>query len=116
MNVKQLAEYIQLKIHQELGDASVAAAEAATDAAIAEARAEAEANDEDPDEAAAEVEDVLPEPVDDHVPTLEWCGRIAKKHAKAAKDKVGKMDGLKEDLLDRVKKDKDKKDKFKAKP
>ena len=41
------------------------------------------------------------------VPTLEWCSRLAAKHVAASKAKVGKMEGLKEEILDRVKADPD---------
>ena len=115
MNLKQLAQYLQMKLEQDLLADATAEAVAATAAAITQARADADAAGQDPDAAEAAVEPAKLRNIDGDVPTLEWCERIAKKHGKDAKDKVGKLKGIKAELLDAVRKDPDKKGK-KAKP
>ncbi len=111
MNVTQLAQYLQMKMEQDLLTAATDEAVSATVQAITDARAAAVVAGEDPDAAEAAVEAVPLRPIDEDVPTLEWCARIAKKHSKAARDKVGKLNGLRDEILDRAKKDPDKKDK-----
>ena len=76
MNAKQLAQYIQIKLIQDL------------------------------------ISSRPGENIDADTPTLEWCERIAKKHGKAAKDKIGKGRGkMKAEILERVKSDPDTKGK-----
>ena len=111
MNITQLAQYLQLKMEQDLVAAATDEAVTATAALITQARADAVKAKADPDVAEAAVKAVPLRPIHEDVPTLEWCARIAKKHSKAAKKKVGKLNGLRADILDRVKKDPDKKDK-----
>jgi hypothetical protein len=108
MNLRALEQYLQLTMERDLIDAAQADADSATATLIADARAQATADGENPDVAEALVEPVRPVDIGDDVPSLNWCGRIAKKHAKAARGKVGKMKGLKKDLLERVRKDPDK--------
>ena len=120
MNLKHLAQYLQLKMEQDLvadSEAEAAGLDVATLAqARADARAAASASGEDPDaaEAAVKVSDSRRRNIDEEVPTMEWCERIARKHSRGARSKVGKLNGLREEILDRVKKDPDKKDKTKG--
>jgi len=113
MNLKHLAQYLQLKMEQDLvadSEAEAAGLDVAELArARAAARAAASAAGKDPDaaEAAVRVPDSQRRNIDGEVPTLAWCERIARKHARASRNKVGKLNGLREEILDRVKKDPD---------
>lgn len=107
MNVKDLVRYIQWKIHLDLQDVAREEAVTATAAAIGQARADAASNGRDPDVAAAAVEAVKPRRVDDEIPTMDWVERMIRKHAVDARQAVGRMQGLKADLLDRVRADPD---------
>lgn len=116
MRTKSLGRYVQVKMTQDIVADATAEAVAATAALITQARAEAVDAGEDPDRAEKLVGAVPLRNIDDEVPTLEWCDRIAKKHGKDSKGKVGKMKGLKEEILDRVKKDPDNKGKKRKQP
>jgi hypothetical protein len=106
--VGSLAWFLQFELEQDM------VADAKTEAAIktgelrSQARANAQANGEDPDAAAARVKELPPTYDSADVPSLDWCSRMAMKHAKSSKQKVGKQRGLKDELLDRVRKDPDK--------
>ena len=108
MNTRELEMYLQMKMGEDLIAEMEAEAVAATVEAINKARDDAEEAGEDPDEAEAAVEPVTPRRLtNDDLPTLEWCGRIARSHARAAKGKTGKLKGLREEILARVKADPD---------
>ena len=84
MRVRALAQYLQIKMEQDLVKASRDEAIAATAAAITAARADAVANGQDPDRAEALVPAVRMRSIDADVPTLEWCKRMAVKHGPGA--------------------------------
>ncbi len=86
MRLRALGQWVQMKLHQEI---------------LADALQEAHDSGEPPRN------------IDPETPTVEWCMRLALKHGKAARAKVGKMKGLREDILDRVKRDPDKAGKLK---
>jgi len=107
MRTRSLASYMQIKLLQDIVADATAEAVSATAVLITQARADATANGQDPDRAEALVQPVPLRNIDPETPTLEWCGRIAKKHGKGARGKVGKFTGLKEEMLVRVRADPD---------
>lgn len=106
-----LAWYLQFQIEQDMVADAKVAAQLETAQLRAQARAAAEVKGEDPDRAEAAVRDAPPTMDSGDVPSLEWCERMAKKHAAQARRKIGEMAGLREEILDMVRRDPDDTDK-----